>query len=117
MFLQINAAVAALCEAFVENIIVRMVIAGVAYLLFGWASAFYISRFASEEIVTYWAAGLYGLPVALLITWIFDGTMRKRRTLENKYGLLAAADAAVAVALYYPAVVLILLGAQLFLRA
>jgi len=56
---------------------------------------------------TYWALGVFGLPVVLLAVWCIDFYLKKLDFFNNRFGILAVIDSFLAVALYYPGFILV----------
>ena len=91
-----------------KHVGVRLVIAAVLFLMFWILSTIYYGRYIHDVGSTYWSLGVFGLPLALLGTYIADFYYRKSPWWGSRYVALTALDGLVSIILYYPSLLLVL---------
>ncbi len=72
-------------------------------------------KFIHDVGGTYWAMGVFGLPIVLLVVWRVDIYLKKLSCFQSKYGLLTTIDALLGVAFYYPSLLLVMLAVKYIL--
>ncbi|MDD1779626.1 hypothetical protein LRP49_00330 [Enterovibrio sp. ZSDZ35] len=85
-----------------KYVIVRLILSAIAYLLFAVGSTLFYFHYIHDVGSTYWAMGIFGLPLALVFVWIADRYVKTTEWFEQHLGWLIALDCLFAVTLYYP---------------
>ncbi len=74
-----------------KKAIVRIAISALVFLAFGWVSTVFYMKFIHDVGGTYWAIGVFGLPIVLLAVWGVDNFLKKLSYFQSKKGLLTRA--------------------------
>ncbi len=96
--------------------IVRIIVSAMVFLAFSWISTVCYMKFINDVGATYWAMGVFGLPVVLLIVWRVDIYLKKLSFFQSNYGLLTTIDALLGLAIYYPSLFLVMLTVKYILQ-
>jgi hypothetical protein len=66
-------------------------------------------RYIHDVGGTYWATGIFALPLVLLSVWGVDAYLKDSTWFKNRLGMLALAliDSILAIVLYYPGLVVV----------
>ncbi|MDF1763005.1 MAG: hypothetical protein P1U57_06315 [Oleibacter sp.] len=84
-----------------KRVIVRLVVSALIFLAFTWASTAYYMTYIHDVGGTYWAMGIFGLPVVLLTVWGIDSYLKNLTWFKDRLGMLVFIDSMLAIALYY----------------
>ena len=90
-----------------KNILFRLAITTLAFLVFWWASTVYYMKYIHDVGGTYWSMGVFGLPVVLMAVWCVDFCLQKNPWFQSKVAALVAIDCLLAIVFYYPGGILV----------
>ncbi|WP_415891194.1 hypothetical protein ACMXYV_07685 [Neptuniibacter sp. SY11_33] len=87
----------------------RLVITALMYCMFWVVSSLVYSSYINREAAGYWAMGLWGVPIILLVIWYADKGLRKLQYIDDRPRLILALDSILSIALYIPSIIFVYL--------
>ena len=86
---------------------IRLIVSTLVFLVFAWGSTVYYMKYIHDVGGTYWAMGVFGLPVVFIAIWCIDFYLKRLSFFQARHGFLTVIDSGLAVLLYYPGLVFV----------
>ena len=90
-----------------KRAIFRLLFSALSFLIFTWASTAYYMTYIHDVGGTYWAMGIFALPLVLLSAWGVDTYLKDLTWFKDRLGMLALIDSMLAIVLYFPGLVVV----------